>query len=248
MDRTLLEQGEFKYTGSCIDFNEHKKELLYLKMFTTKIPQTEFTKWKDLIRSTVIIKIYDLNNKVFYMYIKIGIKGYCNSCDGHNDLKYKIIYSSSFDDLVTFVYKPKKIPDFLNSKAFESKEDYTIDQNAIIKAHAELFIKIIEYNENQIFISSDNSLSGWVRFDGIIRIIINSKTCTITANTVNSKYTYSTKYKLRHEWFVNEIITNGSNTISIKFYLHMHGIDIHINNDIKTLKSFWLKLNKFKNT
>ena len=105
MDRTLDEQEKFKYTGSCIDFNKHKIELLYLKMFTTKIPKTVLTEWKDLIRSTTIIKIHDLNDKVFYMYIKVGIKGYCNSCDGRNDLKYRIIYSSSFDDLVTFVYK-----------------------------------------------------------------------------------------------------------------------------------------------
>ena len=47
---------------------------------------------------------------------------------------------------------------------------------------------------------------------------------------------------------VNKIITNGSNTISIKLYFHLHGIDIRINNDIKILKSFWLKLNTFKNT
>jgi len=243
-DRTLAEQEIFKCTGSCIDFYEHKTELLYLKMFYKKISKTVLTEWKDLIRSTTIIKIHDINDKVFYMYIKIGIKGYCNSCDGHNDLKYRIIYSSSFDDLITFVYKPKEIPDFLNSEAFISDEDNTIEQLTIIKAHDESFIKKVEYNGKSIKIIAPCILSGWMPFDGIINITVNFKTRTISASGIQYEYTYSTKYKISDEWYANEIITkgcNGCNTISIKIYINNGFIDIIIHNDIKTLKRFWLK-------
>ena len=53
-----------------------------------------------------------MNDKLFYMYIKLGIKGYCNSCDGNNTTNntthYRIVYSQSFDDLVTFIYESKQ--------------------------------------------------------------------------------------------------------------------------------------------
>jgi hypothetical protein len=241
MDRTLLEQEKFKYTGSCINFYTHKTELLYLKMFTTNIPKKVSTEWKDyyLIRSTTIIKIHDLNDKVFYMYIKVGIKGYCKCCDGHNDLKYRIIYSSSFDDLVTFVYKREKMPDFLNSEAFVSEEDKGKEQLTILKAHDELFIKKVKYDENSIKIIAPSTLSGWMPFDETMNIIINYKTRTISATT--SKYTYSTKYNVSDEWYANEIITKGSNTISVKIYIDNGSIDIIVSNDIKTIKRFRLK-------
>ena len=90
-DRTILELNKFKFDkGNHINFDDYKKELIYLKIFTKKIYQTVHTKWKDLIRSTVIIKIHDMNDKVFYMYIKLGIKGYCNSCDGDNITDYRV--------------------------------------------------------------------------------------------------------------------------------------------------------------
>jgi hypothetical protein len=40
---------------------------------------------------------------------------------------------------------------------------------------------------------------------------------------------------------VNEIITKGSNTISIQINISNDGIDIYVQNDIEILKSFWLK-------
>jgi hypothetical protein len=113
------------------------------------------------------------------MYIKVGIKGYCNSCDGHNDLKYRIIYSSSFDDLVTFVYKREKMPDFLNSEAFVSEEDKGKEQLTILKAHDELFIKKVKYYENSIKIIAPSTLPGWMPFDGTMNIIVNCKTRTL---------------------------------------------------------------------
>ena len=223
IDKTINQQVKFIFNNSSkyiINFDDYKKELLYLKLFTKTIS----TEYKHLIRSTVIIKINDITDKVFYMYIKLTIKCYCDSCDDNNVLKYRIVYSSSFDDLVTFIYKQKQIPDFLNSEAFVSNEDKTIEQYTIIKNYKEIFIKEIHY---------DNTI-----------IVVNLKNHTLT--TTISGITYSTKYKVKKdEWFVNEIITNGSNTISVRLFQWMYGVDISINiniyNDIETLKEFCLK-------
>ena len=237
--RTILEPNKFIFDkGNYINFVKYKKELIYLKIFTTKIDQTVYTKWKDLIRSTTIIKIHDLTDKVFYMYIKLGIKGYCNSCDGHNDTNYRIVYSSSFDDLVTFIYKPKQIPDFLSSGAFISVDDKTIDQNTIIKNYNETFIKKINYD---IIINNHTELYEQKIINN--NIIVDSKNHTLT--TIIEDKTFSTKYKVKKdEWFVNEIITKGSLTISVRVYYNIYGVDIRISNDIETLKTFELRKKK----
>ena len=222
---TTSQQEKFIFdnnTSVKINFDDYKKELIYLKIFTKKINETINTKWKDLTRCTTIIKINDSTDKIFYMYIKLAIK--CYSCDDNNVLKYRIVYSSSFDDLVTFIYKQKQIPDFLNSEAFVSNEDKTIEQYTIIKNYKEIFIKEIHY---------DNTI-----------IVVDLKNHTLT--TTISGITYSTKYKVKKdEWFVNEIITKGSNTISVRLFQWMCGVDISISisiyNDIGTLKEFCLK-------
>ena len=254
VDKTVREKNVFLFTepdpkefwslGS-VNFKDFETELLYLKLFTkskTNITQeinlgTSENKLSHMTKATSIIKITDFENKIFYMYIKLHLKAHYELCDDDNDsLNYRIVYSSSFDDLVTFIYKSKEIPDFLNSDAFISKEDKTIDQISIIKEHDASFIKNVEYSGNLV---SPTILSDLNHFDGTINITVNFKICTITAST--SKYTYSTKYKPKHESFVNEIITKGSNTISVKIFIRDNSIDIIIRNDIETLKSFCLK-------
>jgi hypothetical protein len=235
---------EFWSLGN-INFKDFKTELLYLKLFTkTKTNLTQeihLDNWAHMTRATSIIKITDFENKIFYMYIKLYLKALYESCDDDNDsLNYRIVYSSSFDDLVTFIYKSKEIPDFLNSDAFLSKEDKTIDQFSIIKEHDNSFIKHVEYSGK---ILSPDILFGEMPFNGDINgdinISVNFKTCIITASS--SKYTYSTKYKPQYESFVNEIIRKGSNTISVKIFISDNNINIVVRNDIETLKSFSLK-------
>jgi len=250
VDKTLREKNVFCFTepdpkefwslGS-INFKDFETELLYLKLFTkTKTNLTQeihLDNWVHMTRATSIIKITDFENKIFYMYIKLYLKALYESCDDDNDsLNYRIVYSSSFDDLVTFIYKSKEIPDFLNSDAFLSKEDKTIDQFSIIKEHDNSFIKHVEYSGK---ILSPDILFGEMPFNGDINISVNFKTCIITASS--SKHTYSTKYKLQHESFVNEIITKGSNTISVKIFISDNNINIVVRNDIEILKSFSLK-------
>ena len=52
---------------------------------------------------------------------------------------------------------------------------------------------------------------------------------------------FSTKYNIKDAWFVNEIITKGSNTISVRVSKCNYHIYIYIGNDIETLKEFCLK-------
>ena len=129
------------------------------------------------------------------------------------------------------------MPDFLNSEAFVSNNDKTIEQSSVLKAYDESLIKNVEYNGRHIAIR--DSLSVWVPFDGTINITINFKTRNISATISNVKY--SRRYKEKHELFVNEILTKGSNTISVQININNDGIDIYVKNDIETLKSFWLK-------
>jgi hypothetical protein len=260
IDKTILEKDKFKFknnisgkiifddyknndyykqekfifknnTSGTINFEDYKKELLYLKLFTKTIS----TEYKHLIKSTAIIKINDTTDKVFYMYIKLCIKGYCKCCGVNNDTKYRIVYSSSFDDLVNFIYKQKQIPDFLNSEAFISKEDKTIEQYTIIKNYNETFIKKINYDI--IDIVDDYLCKEIINYNSIIVVNLKNHTLTTTINDI----IYSTKYKVKKdEWFVNEIITKGSNTISVKVYQEAYGVDICISNDIEILKKFFL--------
>lgn len=223
INKTILESNKFVFkqnTNDTIDFNDYKKELLYIKLFNIKIEQTDQTDWKDLTRSTAIIKINDLNDKVFYMYIKLGIKSYCEVSDNINLLEYRIVYSSSFNDLVTFVYKPYEIPDFLNSNVFLSLIDKNIDQATLINNYNESLIKNVDYN-------------------GII-INVNLKNRILTTKIKDD--VFSLKYNIKDECFVNEIITRGSNTLYVKISEYCtRGIDIFVGNNIEVLKVFCLK-------
>ena len=240
VDKTLREQTNFRFPDpksfGCINFKDFETELLYLKLFT-KTNLLKESDWTHFTKGTGIIKITDLDGQVFYMYIKVYLKGHNNSSDDY--LKYRIVYSSSFDDLVTSIYKPKEIPDFLNSEAFVSKEDKTIEQLTILKEYNESFIKTAEYSGKSV---KTRDLSGWMPFDGIVTITVDSKTRNITATT--SVYTYSTTYKLSHDLFATELITKGSNTRSVDIYIDNGSIDIIIANDIETIKTFWLKQNE----
>lgn len=211
--KTIKELNNFQFSenNSYINFKDYNTELLYLKLFSIVIDK------KQITRSTAIIQITDFNNKVFYMYIKIVLRAYSDN----NDLKYRIIYSSSFEDLVTTIY-PQEIPDFLNSDAFICVDDKTIEQNAIL----EKFIKHTEYNVN----------------NSKILIIVNYNNRTIET-TFEGKI-FRTHYKPQHECFVNKIIANNCNTTSVIVSINDDNINIHISNDIETLKDFWLKEDK----
>uniref|UniRef100_A0A6C0H2U0 Uncharacterized protein n=1 Tax=viral metagenome TaxID=1070528 RepID=A0A6C0H2U0_9ZZZZ len=237
--KTATESNQFKFNEKDVKvsmFNprDYDTELLYMKLFTKTIYKDYKPTWN---RCTAIIKISDSESKVFYMYIRII---FSDQFKPHNkELDYRIVYSSSFDDLVTFIYKPKEIPDFLNSDAFVSNDDKTLD---IIKTPEESSIKKVEYDKKHVTLMSNGSIFGGRDFIGRLIITIDSQTRSITATTSNHppEDTYKTYYK-RYDCYVNEIMNKGNDKISIKIAISSNYVTINIVNEFETLKTFLLK-------
>lgn len=237
--RTARETNEFKFRDKDVEadmFNPiyYDTELLYMKLFRKTIYVSNTCKdYKPTwTRCTAIIKISDSDSKIFYMYIRII---FSDQFEPHNkELNYRIVYSSSFDDLVTFIYKPKEIPDFLNSYAFLSQSD-------IIKIQQESCIKQVEYDKKHVTLISHGSIFDGHDFIGRLIITINFKTRVITATTSNHppEDTYTTYYK-RYDWFVNEIITKGNDKVSVTISISDKYVTIKISNTFETLKTFLL--------
>lgn len=227
------EQNNFSFNVDSyfINLDEYQKELLYLKLFTSTTEQ------KNITKGTCFIKITDTIDQVFYMYIKLILKCRNLSGDTGNETKYRIIYSSSFDDLLKFIYRPKEIPDLLNSEAFVSKDDKTKEQSVILEEHAKTLITNVEYNSNHVKLEAPISAFGMT--PNLVNIIINYNKRTIST-TIGGK-TFETKYKQRHEIFTNDIITKGRDNVNVNVYLYRYCINIVIKNDVETLKEFKLK-------
>ena len=227
------EQNNFTFNvhTSFINLDDYQKELFYLKFFTSTTEQKHITK------GTCFIKITDTVDQVFYMYIKLVLK--CRNLfeDTGNETKYRIIYSSSFDDLLKFIYRPKEIPDLLNSEAFVSKDDKTKEQAVILEEHAKTLITEVEYESN--YVKLEAPISAFGTLPNVVNIIINYNTRTISTSISNK--TFETKYKQRHEIFTNDIITKGKDNVNVCVYLYRYCINIIIKNDVETLKEFKLK-------
>jgi len=238
VQKLIKEPNNFSFNihSSFINLDDYPKELLYLKLFTSTTDQKHITK------GTCFIKITDIAEKVFYMYIKLVLK--CRNLYGDtgNETKYRIVYSSSFDELINFIYKPKEIPDLLNSEAFVSKDDKTKEQSQILEEHAKTLITNVEYNCNHVKLKAPISAFGTL--PNIINIIINYNNRTIS--TIISDKTFETKYKQRHEIFTNDIITKGRDNVIVTVSVYRYSIDIVIKNDVETLKEF--KLNEKMST
>ena len=220
----------FNLHSSFINFDDYQKELIYLKLFTSTTDQKHITK------GTCFIKITDMADQVFYMYIKLilNCRNLSEDTDKVNETKYRIVYSSSFDDLLKFIYKPKEIPDLLNSEAFVLKDDKTKEQAVILEEHAKTLITNVEYESNHVTLEAPFSTFGMT--PNVINIIINHNNRTISS-TVGGRI-FETQYKQRHEMFTNDIITKRD-TVSITLYRYY--INIVIKNDVETLKEFKLK-------
>ena len=238
--RTSRETNEFRFNDKDVEvgrFNprDYNTELLYMKLFTKTIyiSMTRKDYKPTWTRCTAIIKISDLDGKVFYMYIRVI---FSDQFEAHyKELDYRIVYSSSFDDLVTFIYKPKEIPDFLNSDAFISQSD-------IIKTHEESCIKKVEYDKKHVTLISHGSIFGVSDFIGRLIITINSKTRSITATTSNfpPEDTYTSYYK-RYDRYVDEIISKGNEKTYVKISISSNYLTINLSNEFETLKTFLLK-------
>ena len=69
-----------------IDFSDYTSELLYLKLFIKNNQEECLDSLINFVKCTTIIKITDLDDQVFYMYIKLYLK------TNRDDLKYRIVY------------------------------------------------------------------------------------------------------------------------------------------------------------
>ena len=235
--RTARETNQFRFNEKDVQvgiFNPryYTTELLYMKRFTKTIYIS--TTRKDYkptwTRCTAIITISDLDSKIFYMYIRVI---FSDQIEPHSkELDYRIVYSTSFHDLVTFIYKPKDIPDFLNSDAFLSQSD-------IIKIYQESFIKKVEYDKKHVTLISHGSTFCGRDFIGKLIITINSQTRCITATTSNfpPEDTYTTYYK-RYDCYVNEIISKGNDTTSIAISISSKYVTINICSEFEILHLF----------
>ena len=221
----------FNVDSSFINLDDYQKELLYLKFFTSTTEQ------KNITKGTCFIKITDMAEKVFYMYIKLVLK--CRNIYGDtgNETKYRIVYSSSFDDLLNFVYKPKEIPDLLNSEAFVSKDDKTKEQSVILEEHTKTLITNVEYDSNHFKLEAP--IYNFDPLPKVINIIIDYNNRTIS--TIIAGKIFETQYKQRHEVFTNDIITKGRDNVIVTVSVYKYRIDIVIKNDVETLKEFKLK-------
>ena len=238
--RTARETKEFKFNEKDVEvgrFNprDYNTSLLYMKLFTKTIYISNTRKdYKSTwTRCTAIIKISDLDSKVFYMYIRVI---FSDQFEPHNkELDYRIVYSTSFDDLVTFIYKPKEIPDFLNSDAFVSQSD-------IIKTPEESCIKKVEYDKKHVTLISHGNIFCGSDFIGRLIITVNFQTRSITATTSNfpPEDTYKTYYK-RYDCYLNEIITKGNEKTYVKISISNKYVTINISNEFEILKTFLLK-------
>jgi hypothetical protein len=233
VQKLIKEPNNFTFNADSnfIKLDDYQKELLYLKLFASTTEQKHITK------GTCFIKITDIADQVFYMYIKLVLK--CRNLyeDTGNETKYRIIYSSSFDNLLNFIYKPKEIPDLLNSEAFVSKDDKTKEQSQILEEHAKTLITNVEYDCNHVKLEA--AISAFGTLPNIINIIINYNNRTISTTLAGK--TFETKYKQRHEIFTNDIITKGRDNVIVTVSVYRYSIDIVIKNDVETLKEFKLK-------
>jgi hypothetical protein len=234
------DQKGFHFTpnDSPINFDDYEKELLYLKLFTSN---SDNSVWKHITKGTCIIKISDFEKEVFYMYIKLVLKSNNETSDDNNQIKYKIVYTPFFDDLVRSIYKTKEIPNFLNSEAFVSTNDKTREQSEILEEHAKTLITNVEYDKQLVKVQDPDTLSEWVPFNDVIKVVIDYYNRTISA--VIAGKNVQTQYKVRHECFVNDILTKGSDTATVNVYLYKDSLKFIIKNDIETLKEFRLKEN-----
>jgi len=120
------EPKDFKLKGEFLNLRDYPTKLLFYKNFKTENNEISVHK------STIIIKIIDVNDEVFYMYLKFHMKN-------NEMIRSRMVYSSSFSSLVFNLYRPKTLPDFLNSYAFVNEDKTQLTQKEIIKNHTNKF-------------------------------------------------------------------------------------------------------------
>jgi hypothetical protein len=118
---------EFQLKNFLFNLNDYVGESLFFKKFSNNDDDVHFQK------ISAIVLISDANDEKFYLYIKLHFK--------YNVLyTYRVVYSSSFNDLILSLYKKITLPDFLNSSIFVSSNDKSFEQQDIIDKYNEFYV------------------------------------------------------------------------------------------------------------
>ena len=127
INKSFHTKTEFKLKNNLFNLNDYVGESLFFKKFSNNDDDVHFQK------ISAIVFISDANDEKFYLYIKLHFK--------YNVLyTYRVVYSSSFNDLILSLYKKITLPDFLNSSIFVSQNDKTTEQQDIIDKYNELYV------------------------------------------------------------------------------------------------------------
>lgn len=137
---------DFKLKGEFFNLRDYATELLFYKNFKNEHNEI------NVHKSTLILKINDDNNEVFYIYLKFLIKN-------NEMVRSRMVYSSSFSNLVINLYNPKTLPDFLNSYAFVNKDPTQMTQKEMIKNHThKFFMKKVMVDDLEFSINYKNRI------------------------------------------------------------------------------------------
>ena len=127
INKSFHTKTEFKLKNNLFNLNDYVGESLFFKKFSNNDDYVHFQK------ISAIVFISDANDEKFYLYIKLHFK--------YNVLyTYRVVYSSSFNDLILSLYKKITLPDFLNSSIFVSQNDKTTEQQDIIDKYNEVLM------------------------------------------------------------------------------------------------------------
>ena len=216
------ETNDFKLKSEVFNLRDYNVELLFYKNFRNENNEI------NVHKSTIIIKICDDNNQIFYMYIKFHIKN-------NEMVKSRMIYASLFSNLVINLYKPKTLPDFLNSYAFVNQE---VNQEVNQLTQKEM----IKNHTNKYFMKK-------VIFDDL-EFSINYKNRIISTELENNLYSCRFSYK-RDKSFIKALLNKKVNTelenVSVSFIntnpIKNIGLNVNLNDNIK---NFILKVDDVK--
>jgi hypothetical protein len=208
------EAKDFNLKSESFNLRDYSSELLFYKNFRNEHNEI------NVHKSTIVIKIIDANDEVFYMYIKFHIKN-------NEMVRSRMIYSSLFSNLIINLYRPKTLPDFLNSYAFINQEINQLTQKEMIKNHThKYFMKNVIVDD--------------------LEISINYKNRIISTQFENKIYSCRFSYK-RDKNFIKAILNKKSNTelenISVSILnttpVKTIGLTVKLNDNIK---NFTLKI------
>jgi hypothetical protein len=127
INKSFHTKTEFKLKNNLFNLNDYVGESLFFKKFSNNDDYVHFQK------ICAIVFISDANDEKFYLYIKLHFK--------YDVLyTYRVVYSSSFNDLILSLYKKITLPDFINSSIFVSQNDKTTEQKDIIDKYNDLYV------------------------------------------------------------------------------------------------------------